>query len=79
MYTLYPTTSLVKNIGIDKLGQNSKLDLLGLGNKRLKQSNFQIKKEKIIESKIARVMIEKFFKSKKLFKIKSILKNFFNV
>lgn len=79
MLTLYPVYSYVKNIGIDKSGINSKLDLLNLGNKKNRNDNFKIKKQKIIESHIGREQFEYFFKSKKFYKIKIILKNFFNV
>ena len=79
MYTLYPVSSFVKNIGIDKSGQNSKLDLLSLGNKKFNKTYYGIKKEKVLESPIARKLFEDFFKKKKLFKIKNIIKNFLNV
>ena len=79
MYTLYPVSSFVKNIGIDKSGQNSKLDLLNLGNKKFNKTYYRIKKEKVLESLIARKLFEDFFKKKKFFKIKNIIKNFLNV
>lgn len=79
MLTLYPVYSYVKNIGIDKSGINSKLDLLNLGNKKNIIKNFNIKKQKIVESKIGREQFEFFFKSKKFYKIKMILKNFLDV
>ena len=79
MYTLYPVTTFVKNIGIDNSGQNSKFDLLDLGNKKFNKIYYNIKKEKILESEIARKMFEDFFKKKKFFKIKNIIKNLFNV
>lgn len=79
MYTLYPVNTFVKNIGIDKTGQNSKFDLLNLGNKRFNKTFYNIKKEKVLESQIVRKKFEDFFKKKKLFKIKNIIKNFLNV
>ena len=79
MYTLYPTTTLVKNIGIDKTGENSKLDLLSLGKKRLIKINYKIKKQEIVESDVGRKMFEDFFRKKKFFRIKNILKKILNV
>ncbi len=79
MYTLYPAISLIKNIGIDQSGVNSKFDLLTLGNKRLVKSNFKIKKQTVKESEIARELFENFFMKKKLFRLKNILKKIFNV
>ncbi len=79
MYTLYPCKTLVKNIGIDKFGQNTKIDLLGLTNIKIDTSNYDVKKQEIKESQIARLLVEKFFQGKKIFKIKSIIKNFLNV
>ena len=79
MYTLYPVKTFVKNIGLDNTGQNSKFDLLNLGNKGFSKTHYNIKKEKVFESQIARKMFEDFFKKKKIFKIKTIIKNFLNV
>ena len=79
MYTLYPVNTFVKNIGLDNTGQNSKFDLLNLGNKSFSKTHYNIKKEKVFESQIARKMFEDFFKKKKIFKIKTIIKNFLNV
>ena len=79
MLTLYPTSTYVKNIGIDRTGKNSNLDLLNLGNKRLYSVNHKIKKQSVEESQIVRKMFEEFFKNKKIFKIKNLIKNFLNV
>ena len=79
MFTLYPTTSLVKNIGIDKSGENSRFDLLNLGNKKFIKTNYEIKKQKVIESTVARELFEIFFREKKFFRLKSIVKKILNV
>lgn len=79
MYTLYPKVSLIKNIGIDQSGVNSKFDLLSLGNKKFIKANYKIKKQPIKESDVARDLFENFFKKKKLFRLKNILKKIFNV
>jgi hypothetical protein len=79
MYTLYPAISLIKNIGIDQSGSNSKFDLLNLGNKKLSKIDYKIKKQPIKESDVARKLFENFFKKKKLFRLKNILKKILNV
>ncbi len=79
MFTLYPTTSLVKNIGIDKSGENSRFDLLNLGNKKFIKTNYKIKKQQIAESSIARELFEIFFRKKKFFRLKNIVKKILNV
>ena len=79
MYTLYPSKSFVQNIGIDRYGQNTKIDLLGLTSKKIKISDYKIKKNEIKESQNARELVENFYKSKKIFRIKAILKKFLNV
>ena len=79
MYTLYPSISLIKNIGIDQSGSNSKFDLLNLGNKKLIKIDYKIKKQPIKESDVARKLFESFFKKKKLFGLKNILKKMLNV
>jgi hypothetical protein len=79
MYTLYPTVSFVKNIGIDNSGQNSKFDLLNIGNKKLIKTHYKIIKQPVAESVLARKLIENFFKKKKLYMFKNILKKILNV
>ena len=79
MYTLYPSETFVQNIGIDRYGQNTKIDLLGLSSKKIEISDYKIKKNEIKESQNARELVENFYKSKKIFRIKAILKKFLNV
>jgi hypothetical protein len=79
MYTLYPVVSFVKNIGIDSSGQNSKFDLLNIGNKKLTKTHYKIIKQPVVESALARTLIENFFKKKKIFIYKNILKKILNV
>ena len=79
MYTLYPCKTLVKNIGIDKFGQNTKIDLLGLANTKIDTSKYDVKKQEIKESEVGRLLVEKFFQNKKIFRIKSFIRNFLNV
>lgn len=79
MYTLYPCKTLVKNIGIDKFGQNTKIDLLGLANTKIDTSKYDVKKQEIKESEVGRLLVEKFFQNKKIFRIKSFIRNFLDV
>jgi hypothetical protein len=79
MYTLYPTISLIKNIGTDHSGTNSKFDLLNLGNKKLINIDCKIKKQQIKECDVARKLFETFFKKKILFRLKNLLKKILNV
>tara|TARA_B110000503_G_C7122356_1_gene403069 strand:+ start:772 stop:1689 length:918 start_codon:yes stop_codon:yes gene_type:complete len=74
MYTLYPVTTLIKNIGISNIGTHSKFDLMNLGNKKFFKTNYKIKKQKIVECVIAREMFEKFFKKNFFFRFKNYIK-----
>jgi hypothetical protein len=78
MYTLHPKLSLVENIGT-KNGENSKFDFLNISSSITKKKYQPITKKEIIENYNARKAIESFFNKNILYKIKEIIKFFFNV
>tara|TARA_B100000965_G_scaffold282231_1_gene240105 strand:- start:1249 stop:2160 length:912 start_codon:yes stop_codon:yes gene_type:complete len=71
MYSLYPNTSLVENIGFDGLGTHNKIPDDTHKHKSLSESKIFVKKIKIEENIEVLKFIENFYRVKKI-------KNFFN-